>query len=294
MAAEDAAAGVEALLDEALDAFDAEGEGADTSLAAEERLAAAAALAPAVAPDAAIGPAANAANADDGIDSELVASMESLMRGIGQVDDAELIKRLESSLAQLEQEAVAAAAATPAAELEAAPESSVERTLRLLSRSADRLSADDGGEDGGGAGADGEFGEILQQLAAGLDELGDSDEFASAIEGMMAQLVSKDVMHEPLVQLRRLFAPWMEAHAAELSASERARYEAQQEVLERILALYDAGGTEHERIIELMHEMQQHGQPPREVMRQLAPGSEVEALLRSEGDAGAKELCATM
>lgn len=110
----------------------------------------------------------------------------------------------------------------------------------------------------------------------------------------MSQLLSKDVMQEPLTQLHELFGPWMAKHAAELSADERARYEAQQACLVKILdAFKSTDESAHAGVMGLMHEMQQHGQPPSEIMKELAPGSDLEALLDGCGG-GDSAQCAIM
>ncbi|KAG8460115.1 hypothetical protein KFE25_014260 [Diacronema lutheri] len=281
------------------------------------------------------GPAERARGADDdGNDDplvdELAASMEQLMESISKSDDGKLMRQLEDALSQLEREAReqqpgsavaerAAAAAggqsgdgagaggdgsdggggggdgVPSA-AQGAHDASAEQTLRMLARSAEALSSGSaGGRSGGGGSEDALGANLLKKLAEGLDSMSDNDEFATAVEGMMAQLLSRDVMLEPLTQLRALFGPWMEAHAAELHADERARYEAQQACLAQIVAAYEAG-EDGAPVMALMHEMQRHGQPPKELMRELAPGIELEALLDGgEGEEGGKDLpCCVM
>mmetsp|Transcript_6732 Transcript_6732/g.16247 ORF Transcript_6732/g.16247 Transcript_6732/m.16247 type:complete len:113 (+) Transcript_6732:2-340(+) len=112
---------------------------------------------------------------------------------------------------------------------------------------------------------------------------------------MMSQLLPKDVMLEPLSQLRELFGPWMAVHAAELSEEDRTRYEAQRACLDQIVAVYSSGSEEAQAtVMVLMHEMQQHGQPPKELMKDLAPGLELEALMAEGADDGKDLPCSIM
>jgi peroxin-19 len=224
---------------------------------------------------------------EDPLVDELASSMEQLMESISSGDEGKLMQQLEDALAQLEREARDEThAGTEGARTRQGADScgradgpldpSAEHTLRLLSRSAEALSSSDPSSGKG----DMISSDLLEKLAEGLDNLGDDDEFATAVEGMMSQLLSKDVMQEPLTQMHELFGPWMAKHAAGLTADERGRYEAQQACLVKILDAYKSTDeSAHAGIMGLMHEMQQHGQPPSEIMKELAPGSDLEALL---------------
>lgn len=287
---------LDALLDEALDEFESAGDAAQPAAATADRSAA-------PPPPDAGRPAARAAGVDDGqgdggeeadpLIDELAASMEQLMESIGKADDGKLMRQLEDALSQLESEATEEEPGPAGSEQSPSAGGSADHTLRLLSRSAEALSSSNPPSTSGGD--DGLSADLLKKLAEGLDSMTDDDEFASAVEGMMAQLLSKDVMFEPLSQLRELFIPWMAEHRSELSAEDTARYEAQQVCLGKILAAYESG-EEGAPVMALMHEMQQHGQPPKELMKDLAPGVELEALLEgSGGEGGSKDMpCSVM
>lgn len=271
-----------ALLDEALDDF-------EPFLGADSPAHAAASMSGG---DAEVGPAAPPAScpATDGEDDDatrkLAADMAALMVGDGSGNDADeaLMRQLEEALAQLEAE-VLAADGPPAADTSETPaaldgvEPHLARTLALLARSANTLHEDQSASEVDEA-------ELLRRLGASLDGAvgDDADDLSGAVETVMNQLLAREVMHEPLSQLKVLLGPWVRAHWDELSEADRDRYSKQEACLDAILAAYDAEGDgATQRVMSLMQDMQQHGQPPREIMQQLAPGMDVDRLLDEEG-----------
>ncbi|KAJ7223064.1 Pex19 protein family-domain-containing protein [Mycena pura] len=121
---------------------------------------------------------------------------------------------------------------------------------------------------------------LLAQLgAAGEGDLpADEAELAGFLENMMGELMSKDVLYEPLKELADKLPPYLAHPPASLTPDDRARYEAQLERVRAILAVFDAptfSDTDpktRESIVALMAEMQSFGSPPSELMGPLPPG----------------------
>ncbi|KAJ7145899.1 Pex19 protein family-domain-containing protein [Mycena epipterygia] len=127
----------------------------------------------------------------------------------------------------------------------------------------------------------------LEALLAQLNDLGagadgdlpaDEAELAGFLENMMGELMSKDVLYEPLTELAEKFPPYLAAPPAPLAADDRTRYEAQLERVRAILAIFDAptfsetDPKARESVVALMAEMQSYGSPPTELMGPLPPG----------------------
>ncbi|KAJ7239946.1 Pex19 protein family-domain-containing protein [Mycena haematopus] len=134
-------------------------------------------------------------------------------------------------------------------------------------------------------------GDSLEALLAQLNGLGgeggadlpaDEAELAGFIENMMGELMSKEVLYEPLTELADKFPPYLASHSPSsvppLLAADRTRYESQLARVRTVLAIFDAPDfrdedkEKRERVVSLMAEMQSFGSPPPELMGPLPPG----------------------
>ncbi|KAJ7594482.1 Pex19 protein family-domain-containing protein [Mycena floridula] len=118
----------------------------------------------------------------------------------------------------------------------------------------------------------------LQALLSALSDLnvdgsgGDSEEdMAGVLEGVMSQLMSKEILYDPLKELADKFPAFLANPPAPLEASERTRYESQLTCVRKILAVFDdpeydeANPVTVEKTVNLMSEMQTYGSPPEAV-----------------------------
>ncbi|KAI0002435.1 Pex19 protein family-domain-containing protein [Russula compacta] len=114
-------------------------------------------------------------------------------------------------------------------------------------------------------------------LAALLD-LEDESSLQNLLEGMMGQLMSKEVLYEPLKELNDKFPSYLASNKDKLSASDLERYEAQHACASKIIAVFEDAGYKDDdpgmtaEIVALMSKMQEHGAPPAEIMGELPPG----------------------
>ncbi|KAF6741947.1 peroxin19 Pex19p [Ephemerocybe angulata] len=114
----------------------------------------------------------------------------------------------------------------------------------------------------------------------GLDggEGGDDSELAGFLESMMGQLMSKDILYDPLKELADGFPGYLASPPQPLSTEDRERYEKQLSCVQRIVAVFDepsysdSDPESNKRIVDLMSEMQTFGTPPTEIMGALPPG----------------------
>ncbi|KAH9327586.1 hypothetical protein KI387_007764, partial [Taxus chinensis] len=101
----------------------------------------------------------------------------------------------------------------------------------------------------------------------------------SMVATMMHQLLSKEILHEPMKEIGERYPKWLEAKKATLSNEDHERYSHQYELIKQLCQVYETQADNFEKIVELMQKMQDCGQPPSEIVQELAPGLD----LGSEG-----------
>jgi peroxin-19 len=146
-----------------------------------------------------------------------------------------------------------------------------------------------------------ELASILAALGSG--EGGEEDtELASFLESMMDQLMSKEILYEPLKELHDKFPDYLASHLPEghsreetksadssarplkpISVDDHTRYLSQQRLISKIISKFDDPKYDDEaktpeadaarkEIINLMSELQSLGSPPEELMGPLPAG----------------------
>jgi peroxin-19 len=167
----------------------------------------------------------------------------------------------------------------------------MEDALAAIARSAEAFSSEGDGDE------DSELFEMLtKQLhqiglsgdGAGLDSLlgssgsgnnsshsvgggsGPSDEAIDGLlDGLVGQLLSKEVMLEPMQTLHAEFPRFLAEKGSSLSSVDRSRYERQQVIVAQIVEAYEQTPNDTDRVAQLMQDMQACGPPPSELA---APG----------------------
>eukprot|EP00429_Kryptoperidinium_foliaceum_P026717 CAMPEP_0176129932 /NCGR_PEP_ID=MMETSP0120_2-20121206/65723_1 /TAXON_ID=160619 /ORGANISM="Kryptoperidinium foliaceum, Strain CCMP 1326" /LENGTH=248 /DNA_ID=CAMNT_0017465179 /DNA_START=191 /DNA_END=934 /DNA_ORIENTATION=- len=82
------------------------------------------------------------------------------------------------------------------------------------------------------------------------------------VDGMMEQLLSKDLMYEPMKQVADRFPAWLEEKEGHLSESEMQRYQEQYQCFKDLVEQYENDSSDMESLIDLMQRVQEFGQPP--------------------------------
>ncbi|PPR07535.1 hypothetical protein CVT26_013559 [Gymnopilus dilepis] len=145
--------------------------------------------------------------------------------------------------------------------------------------------------------------ETLQELLKTLGDLGlgeggdgaegdgSEEQLAGFLENMMGQLMSKEVLYEPLKELADNFPPYLENPPNPLSSEDKTRYDKQLTCVRKILAVFEKEEYSDDKvecsrqIVDLMSEMQSYGTPPPEIMGPLPPGFDgTNPLLGGAGD----------
>lgn len=125
---------------------------------------------------------------------------------------------------------------------------------------------------GGGDGAE----EFLQNFLKSFDQAAGSDgNFEKSLTSLMTSMLSTELICEPLQQITNKLEPWLKTQKA-LSQADRTRYESQLRLYKQILHVYSQNpdplpDAERGEVQRLIMELHSFGQPPEEVMQQVAP-----------------------
>ncbi|KAG6811334.1 hypothetical protein H0H92_007955 [Tricholoma furcatifolium] len=162
-------------------------------------------------------------------------------------------------------------------------QSKIQQAIDKLRESESSLK-DSTSKSAGAAGADGLPKELEALLAAmggagaGAGEGENEEELAGLLESMMGELMSKEVLYEPLKELSESYPGYLANPPEPLSPADHSRYTKQLECVTKILAVFDkpsysdSDPASKEAVTTLMSEMQGYGSPPAEVMGPIPPG----------------------
>uniref|UniRef100_A0A7N0U0P9 Uncharacterized protein n=1 Tax=Kalanchoe fedtschenkoi TaxID=63787 RepID=A0A7N0U0P9_KALFE len=122
-------------------------------------------------------------------------------------------------------------------------------------------------------GLDNEFGKdaMMEDWVKQFEELAGSQDMESLVETMMQQLLSKEILHEPMKEIGERYPKWLEDHKASLSTDDYERYSHQNELIKELNVVYETDPNNFTKIVDLMQKMQECGQPPNDIVQELAP-----------------------
>jgi len=152
-------------------------------------------------------------------------------------------------------------------------ETDVDRTVaKLLSdmaKGAGEASEPDFNMEPGNIEAMGE--EMMENMMKEFEKMGQKGDANDVIDGMMKQLLSKDIMYEPMKKVNDRYPRWLAEHKERLSKDDYNRYGQQYQYFQRIVAVYETEPDNFPRLTELMQDIQEFGQPPADIIKELAP-----------------------
>ncbi|KAF8581451.1 Pex19 protein [Ramaria rubella] len=118
----------------------------------------------------------------------------------------------------------------------------------------------------------------LGDMKLGEDGAEDGENLESMLETMMSQLMSKDILYEPLKELDTKYPEYLAEHSSSLSPEELSRYTDQKARVTQIVSIFenpsysDDNVAQSTEILRLMNEVQSYGSPPSEIMGAIPPG----------------------
>jgi len=90
------------------------------------------------------------------------------------------------------------------------------------------------------------------------------------MDNMLQHLLSKDVLYEPMKEIAELYPPWLKKNGKKIPDDELTRFESQLAKTRAIVAAFEDETVEHAEIVRLLQEMQSFGNPPDEIMKEMA------------------------
>ncbi|KAJ2702556.1 Peroxisome chaperone and import receptor [Coemansia sp. IMI 203386] len=171
----------------------------------------------------------------------------------------------------------ARAASEEQGEAPASFQDKIKATMDKLKESADKAESGGRGSGSGGLGALEDMG-MMDDLLRQMDNMGDDAQLDSLVDDVIGQLMSKEVLNQPLKDLDAAYPGYLEKNKDKIPKDEYERYQKQHDYIKQILVLFDESTDDevnNPKIIELMQAMQDCGQPPAELLKILAPDMEL-------------------
>ena len=100
----------------------------------------------------------------------------------------------------------------------------------------------------------------------------------SLVDTMMQQLLSKEILHEPMKEIAKKYPKWLEDHLNELPLEDYNRYHSQYQFIVNLNEVYENDPENFSKIFDIMQKMQECGQPPNDIVQELAPDLDFSAL----------------
>lgn len=114
--------------------------------------------------------------------------------------------------------------------------------------------------------------EVMKQMMADFEKMAEKKDFGGLMDGLMKQLMSKDIMYEPVKAICDKYPEWLAENEDKIPKADYTSYGKQYQVMQRIVAVFETEPDNYDRLVQLMAEMQDLGQPPAEIVKALAPG----------------------
>ena len=100
----------------------------------------------------------------------------------------------------------------------------------------------------------------------------EEDSLSSAlVDGIMRQLLSKDILYQPMKEIGERYPPWLEEKKDSLDPREYAQYTKQYQYIQKICGIYESDPDDFMGLMTLLQEMQECGQPPQDIIDELSP-----------------------
>ncbi|KAF8045261.1 hypothetical protein N665_5317s0002 [Sinapis alba] len=119
---------------------------------------------------------------------------------------------------------------------------------------------------------------MVEDFLKQFESLAGSQDLESIVETMMQQLLSKDILHEPMKEIGARYPKWLEENEATISKEDYDRYSQQYKLIKELNAVYEDEPNNSSKIMEIMQKMQECGQPPNDIVQEMDPGFDFASL----------------
>ncbi|KAH9824063.1 Pex19 protein family-domain-containing protein [Melampsora americana] len=126
---------------------------------------------------------------------------------------------------------------------------------------------------------------LFEQMMSAQGGLPDESQLQNMLQGFMEELMSKQIMYEPLKEMNRQYPGWLNERKATLPKEDLDRYQTQSEIVAAVVKKFEdpawdveekAGGEKfaarQQEVVDLLTKMQDCGSPPQELLGEMPPG----------------------
>lgn len=119
---------------------------------------------------------------------------------------------------------------------------------------------------------------MMEEFVKQFEEFAGAQDMDSIVETMMQQLLSKEILHEPMKDIVEKYPKWLEENKSKISKEEYERYNNQLELMMKLNEVYEKEPENMAKIFEIMQNMQECGQPPSDLVQDIAPDLDLSKL----------------
>jgi len=118
--------------------------------------------------------------------------------------------------------------------------------------------------------------DVMEKLLKQMEGLVDED-FCDILSGVIDQLMSKELLYDSMKDLSDRYPSWIEENKNKLTKKEIDNYKNQYKCCKEIVDIFEKYDSneiskeDNKRVSELMQKMQGYGNPPSEILKELAP-----------------------
>jgi len=99
--------------------------------------------------------------------------------------------------------------------------------------------------------------EMMNSVMKDMEKLNSKQDADQMVDGVMKQLLNKDLMYEPMKQVMMRFPKWLAENKEGLSEEEYEKYGTQYQYFQRIVRVYETEPDNFPRLMELMQDIQE-------------------------------------
>ncbi|TVU28936.1 hypothetical protein EJB05_20474 [Eragrostis curvula] len=119
---------------------------------------------------------------------------------------------------------------------------------------------------------------MMEEFVKQFEEFAGAQDMDSIVETMMQQLLSKEILHEPMKDIVEKYPKWLEDNKDKISKEEYDRYNKQLELMTKLIAVYENDPENMTKIFDIMQNMQECGQPPSDLVQDIVPDLDLNKL----------------
>ncbi|KAL3817831.1 hypothetical protein ACHAXA_002698 [Cyclostephanos tholiformis] len=116
--------------------------------------------------------------------------------------------------------------------------------------------------------------EMMSSIMNDFEKMGNENNSNNLVDNVMKQLLDKDLMYEPMREVCARFPKYLAENKERISQEEYTRYGKQYQYFQKIVHVYETEPGNFDRLMGLMQDIQEYGQPPADIIKELAPDLE--------------------